>query len=266
MMSAPSATPAPNTVRSDRSKFQPIASDNREAFVWKSSRQASKNSEFRHGIRVNARGYAGSGGGSAWFVPWYEFCALTGLQLRCMCGCYRYSSEGAAPAPASYSFPSPSGVSREASPEFGSLRGLLPLSAPIQGYQGEPNERNCTKQHFRSNTLMEEASYGESHGRSRGRRWSSEVQFNQAEPSPAARLESSRRPSGVRSFLSRAGGCHRSGFRQVCLRQRREHRGRCPQRDGPWDVRGQGRQGQGQSPRDLEQPQRQEIARHHRRG
>jgi hypothetical protein len=73
MMSAPSAAPAPNTVRSDRSKFLPIASDNREAFVWKSSRQASKNSEFRHGIPVNARGWAGSGGGSAWLWPGMSF-------------------------------------------------------------------------------------------------------------------------------------------------------------------------------------------------
>ena len=47
-MMSPRPPPAPNTVRSDRSKFLPIASDNREAFVWKSSRQASKNSEFRH--------------------------------------------------------------------------------------------------------------------------------------------------------------------------------------------------------------------------
>jgi hypothetical protein len=47
-MMSPRPPPAPNTVRSDRSKILPIASDNREAFVWKSSRQASKNSEFRH--------------------------------------------------------------------------------------------------------------------------------------------------------------------------------------------------------------------------
>ena len=74
------------------------------------------------------------------------------------------------------------------------------------------------------------------------------------------------RPGRVRVVLPGAGGCDRQRHRQVRLRQRRASGADGGRRDRHRRLRGQDPQEQGQGPGHLEQPQGQEVARHHRRG
>ena len=67
-------------------------------------------------------------------------------------------------------------------------------------------------------------------------------------------------------FLAGAGRRHRQGHRQVRLRQRRDAGAHGRGRDRHRRLRGQDPQEQGQGAGDLEQPEGQEVARHHRRG
>ena len=70
----------------------------------------------------------------------------------------------------------------------------------------------------------------------------------------------------LRRLLARAGRRHRARHGQVRLRQRRAARSHGRRRDGHRQLRGQDPQEEGQGARHLEQPEGQEVARHHRRG
>ena len=73
-------------------------------------------------------------------------------------------------------------------------------------------------------------------------------------------------PGGLRVVFAGAGGRDRQGHRQVRLRQRRDAGADGRRRDRHRRLRGQDSQEQGQGARHLEQPEGQEVARHHRRG
>ena len=70
----------------------------------------------------------------------------------------------------------------------------------------------------------------------------------------------------LRGLLAGAGRRHRARHGEVRLRQRRDARPHGRRRDGHRQLRGQDPQEEGQSPRHLEQPEGQEVARRHRRG
>ncbi len=78
--------------------------------------------------------------------------------------------------------------------------------------------------------------------------------------------EGARRAGHLRGVLAGAGRRDRPRHGEVRLRQRRDARADGRRRDRHRQLRGQGPQEEGQGARHLEQPEGQEVARHHRRG
>ena len=111
----------------------------------------------------------------------------------------------------------------------------------------------------------EETVDGEQRGSTPERRHQ-EADYHHADPGPGTGGEGACRPGRVRGVLAGAGRCHRQGHRQVCLRQWRDAGADGGRRDRHRRLRGQDPQEQGQGQGDLEQPEGQEVARHHRRG